>query len=317
MSGRLVILRHKKWNVWNRENIEKVKKDERLHQEALKEQNEKERKLNSEYLREQFLIKNDDNEITTSLMTRNQNIDDNDEYKKEKEEKELLQKRRDGNAPWALGDGSLEYKKISPWYMEKSHNLNQIKRRNDGKILTSDEIQAALDRDKKRKRTEDPMSNYLYSPAESKDNNEDIQQQNQLILHPPPTSSLQESINSSMLPGMSGMNSFVLGNLITNQHENSEKKHKNKKRKHIKKDKKSKKEKKKKRKNSDKRRNNDDEVSSISSSSSEDEDKDEEESHQSSYKHALSRNEIEILRKKRNQREENESKREKSLLNNM
>lgn len=48
MSGRLVILRHKKWNVWNQDNQEKVLKDERLAREEEQEKFEKERKRTQE-----------------------------------------------------------------------------------------------------------------------------------------------------------------------------------------------------------------------------------------------------------------------------
>lgn len=48
MSGRLVILRHKKWNVWNQDNQEKVLKDERIAREEEQERHEKERKRTQE-----------------------------------------------------------------------------------------------------------------------------------------------------------------------------------------------------------------------------------------------------------------------------
>jgi hypothetical protein len=43
MSGRLIILPHKSWNVWNRDNIEKVQRDERLHEEEQQRLREKSR----------------------------------------------------------------------------------------------------------------------------------------------------------------------------------------------------------------------------------------------------------------------------------
>jgi hypothetical protein len=44
-TGRLIILPHKSWHVWNRDNIEKVKRDERLHREAGEAKAEKERQV--------------------------------------------------------------------------------------------------------------------------------------------------------------------------------------------------------------------------------------------------------------------------------
>ena len=35
MSGRLIILPKKRWNVWNRENVAKVRNDEKAHAEKL------------------------------------------------------------------------------------------------------------------------------------------------------------------------------------------------------------------------------------------------------------------------------------------
>jgi hypothetical protein len=43
MSGRLVILRHKSWNVWNQDNVEKVLRDERLHRETIEEESTNQR----------------------------------------------------------------------------------------------------------------------------------------------------------------------------------------------------------------------------------------------------------------------------------
>ncbi|CAM9510148.1 unnamed protein product, partial [Heterosigma akashiwo] len=48
MSGRLIILRHKSWHVWNQDNIEKVKKDERLAAEEEEKNKEKQRLVDQE-----------------------------------------------------------------------------------------------------------------------------------------------------------------------------------------------------------------------------------------------------------------------------
>ena len=44
MSGRLVILPHKSWNVWNQDNKEKVLKDQRIHNEEVQRKADNERK---------------------------------------------------------------------------------------------------------------------------------------------------------------------------------------------------------------------------------------------------------------------------------
>ena len=48
MSGRLVILSKKKWNVWNQDNVERVLRDERQYAEAQQEKIENELKMKQE-----------------------------------------------------------------------------------------------------------------------------------------------------------------------------------------------------------------------------------------------------------------------------
>ena len=132
MSGRLVILPHKSWNVWNQDNREKVARDERLHREAEEAKAAKDKQL----LQEQNLELLRDGEVATKLEPGGSNnsghiepfrlFEDlekqhyarlgNEDYLKEKAQKELLQKKRDGIADWALGEGSVENSKIRPWY---------------------------------------------------------------------------------------------------------------------------------------------------------------------------------------------------------
>ena len=161
-------MRHKKWNVWNRENIEKVKRDERLHREEIEANAKKSRDINSEQLLETLKGNIDhevgvEEELGSSAVVAYQ-VDrqaENEEYRREREEKELLQKRMEGSAPFALGDGSAEMKKIKPWYMEKNDGSG-TKVTIGGKQLRGEAAQAALDRDMARKYAEDPMAEFMH-----------------------------------------------------------------------------------------------------------------------------------------------------------
>lgn len=132
MSGRLVILPHKSWNVWNQDNREKVARDERLHREAEEAKSAKDKQLlqeqNLELLRDgEVAIKLEHNSSGNSgqlepfrlfedLEKQHYDRLGNEDYLKEKAQKELLQKKRDGIADWALGEGSVENSKVRPWY---------------------------------------------------------------------------------------------------------------------------------------------------------------------------------------------------------
>ena len=48
MSGRLVILPHKSWNVWNQDNKEKVLRDKRLFNEELQKKADNEKRQSQE-----------------------------------------------------------------------------------------------------------------------------------------------------------------------------------------------------------------------------------------------------------------------------
>lgn len=170
MSGRLRILPHKSWHVWTTENIEKVKRDERLHKEEVEESLKKSRAINAENLLAQLLNNKDTtNEIDSDVIQQDipeeDNIDsishhntstttssvlpikdirinrqaENIEYKKEKKEKELLQKKHEGSAPYQLVPD--EYTKHTPWYMKKQAHLTKgsgYQNDNSMSISTSD-----------------------------------------------------------------------------------------------------------------------------------------------------------------------------------
>ena len=120
MSGRLVILRHKSWNVWNADNKEKVLRDERLHKEQLDEKNKQERELISEKQRE--ALSNDDKSPKlehVNLFDDLSKIDkkrENEDYVKERNDKETKRLKQEGVAPWALSEGT----NTVPWYAKSS-----------------------------------------------------------------------------------------------------------------------------------------------------------------------------------------------------
>ncbi|RYH15897.1 hypothetical protein EON65_30965 [archaeon] len=142
MSGRLVILRHKSWHVWNQDNRERVLRDERLHREEV-EQKEKEEK---EKIRERnFAVLNDDKEQESkqAVLTESTDLDPiggdefnqlikrievvrekrkevsphaHPEFIKEKEQAELKRKKREGLDDWQLGKGYFESQGSKLWY---------------------------------------------------------------------------------------------------------------------------------------------------------------------------------------------------------
>ena len=114
MSGRLVILSKKKWNVWNQDCREKVLRDERLHEEGLQAAVDKERALlqekNLETLRGEggyggseagvYESKQPDEpfRLFADLESKAAEALTNEDYMKEKKLKEQLAKKREGIA---------------------------------------------------------------------------------------------------------------------------------------------------------------------------------------------------------------------------
>ena len=132
MSGNLKILVHKSWHVWKRENREKVARDERNFKEENERKEDRERSLTQEKNLEMLQnsgshqrLHNLDQSSFTTDYTENITVEqpfrlfgDIEELdKKTKENKDLLQskkdkefqeKKRSGEAPWALGEGAAE-----------------------------------------------------------------------------------------------------------------------------------------------------------------------------------------------------------------
>lgn len=163
MSGRLRILPHKSWHVWTTENIDKVKRDERIHKEEIENLSKKSRDIKSEQLLSQLLHQNisndqlkesdvisdtDEEEVIKSKYSqkKRQKLDnneelkeenhsilpikemkinrqsDNPEYKKEKIDKEIQQKRQEGSAPFQLVPDEFTSKN-APWYLSKKGHV--------------------------------------------------------------------------------------------------------------------------------------------------------------------------------------------------
>jgi hypothetical protein len=169
MSGRLVILPHKSWNVWNQDNREKVLRDERLH----KEQEDAAVEKNNKLLQEQNLASLKGEEVSgqygsnfsgdhvSDSLERFSLFDDiekqietelqNKERLKEIAAKEKAKKKKDGVDEWALGDGSYEHSKSKPWY-------EAVKIKDEPHEGSMSDVQEL---DTVRKRKADPMDGFL------------------------------------------------------------------------------------------------------------------------------------------------------------
>ncbi|CAM9472652.1 unnamed protein product [Chrysoparadoxa australica] len=198
MSGRLIILPHKTWHVWKKENIERVKKDERLAREAEEAEGEKQRAVDQERRLNELKHKegkrkrhpgdkNRGKEKTKSEQggwdvdghvnffareeREQRHVGGNKDYAKEKKEKELKEAKFQGMAPWALGEGSteLEAKKGKGlWYLEAPGSEGEAivsKAVVRGKVVTGDEAKEAMDRAQRRKDVDDPLAMLFHSKA--------------------------------------------------------------------------------------------------------------------------------------------------------
>lgn len=320
MSGRLIILRHKKWHVWNRENIEKVKKDERLHREELEANARKSRDINAEHIMEtlkqasapsEIIQKTSGAEIVEFKINRQA---ENEEYRREREEKELLQKRIEGSAPFALGEGSAEMKKIKPWYMEKeTAGKSGVETAViGGKRLQGEAAVAALDRDMARKCAEDPMASFIQAPNLLSGSAKDIS----MALHSVGDHYKRDSSGlQGEYPGFDHLSGFMGFSSCSGIDDNREEKKRDAHHQHRKKsgNKKSSKKHKKKKRNRDV--NSD---SGYSSSGSSDERRRHKKKHRKSShqenESTLSHADLKLLREKRTERERNERIRESLVI---
>ena len=135
MSGNLKILVHKSWHVWKRENREKVARDERNFKEENERKDERERNLLQEKNLEELIsaqerLPQDSTEIgepfrlfgdIEELDKKNKELKEQNQARKDKE---FNDKKKSGEAPWALGEGAAEkIGSIVPyWYKKPSTN---------------------------------------------------------------------------------------------------------------------------------------------------------------------------------------------------
>ena len=129
MSGRLVILPHKSWNVYNTDNVEKVLRDERLEKERQEREAKEQRRRDQEEIHRELLRPGGGADVDVERHSRQKQTDPapvepfclfdepkaanslstavttvpNADYIKEREQKELARKRHEGIAPLPLG----------------------------------------------------------------------------------------------------------------------------------------------------------------------------------------------------------------------
>lgn len=152
MSGRLVILPHKRWNVWNQDNVEKVLRDERLERERLDRERVRERRAHQD-ASYSALTGREGAAALPALAEPSDWAPKNEDAEREKKEAELLRMRREGVAPWALGEGVVEKLRRKPW---------QFSAPGEGGF-PEDEVRRG--RDDRRKASLDPMAAFSRGTA--------------------------------------------------------------------------------------------------------------------------------------------------------
>jgi hypothetical protein len=185
MSGNLKILVHKSWHVWKRENREKVARDERNFKEENERKDERERNLLQEKNLEELISAqerlpkhNSDVAEPFRLFGDIEELDKKNKELKEqnqaRKDKEFNDKKKSGEAPWALGEGAAEKigSVVPYWYMKPSTSTTSSAASSSssssrtlpfnsewgGKECEEDAI---LKREELRKVAQDPMTGIL------------------------------------------------------------------------------------------------------------------------------------------------------------
>ncbi|KAK8818006.1 hypothetical protein WA556_005827, partial [Blastocystis sp. ATCC 50177/Nand II] len=160
----LKILQHKKWHVWNQDNVERYMKDESEFMEKVENEEKQERMALMEkriqQMKEQNGLPTED--AASSHYKPDFNADSgkegvvtfspNKEYEEEKFQNQLKEIQQCNKAPiWKLKPTELPH---VPWYAQ----ANAVERGRDGKPLDEGELERRKKRDDAMKILEDPLS---------------------------------------------------------------------------------------------------------------------------------------------------------------
>lgn len=145
MSGRLQILRHKSWNVWNQNNKEKVLRDERLDKE-LKEKKKKQQSLEAQDYILQNLRGHFGNDYTEQISKR-KFISAYEEEDIERGEELALKRRKDnGIIDYTFNDvvkNDIWYLK-NPDYSSCTHSNSFLSKKEEDKLKSLDPMASFL-----------------------------------------------------------------------------------------------------------------------------------------------------------------------------
>jgi len=232
------LLPHKSWNVWNKDNIEKVKRDEKNDREVQlkkrKRQEAAEQEIRYKFLKENSKKLFQDNPDHPKEEERLQHINffsefetgANPEYEAEKKKDEEKRLKQLGLATCYLGQGSAESMDVKPWYYEPNQEPELTEQQ---KLKT--------ERFKNRADPLSEMNKYLKEKKQVTEQYQNIRQQLKIPPTPPPKTPPSLLSSSSSAPSLLSMDALEL-DLKKNDNTDKTKEKKEKKEKKDKKDKK-------------------------------------------------------------------------------